>query len=48
MIAEEHPSPTDEYPHLFEIVAEFGSSGYDSNEEFGFGLDLILDRIDQR
>ena len=47
-IAEEHPSPADEYPHLFEIVAEFGTSGYDYNEEFGFGLDLILDGIEQR
>ena len=35
VIAEEHPSPADEYPHLFEIVAEFGTSGYDYNEEFG-------------
>ena len=48
VIAEEHPSPEDEYPHLFEIVAEFGTSGYDYNEEFGFGLDLILDGIEQR
>jgi AcrR family transcriptional regulator len=48
VIAEEHPSPADEYPHLFEIVAEFGTSGYDYNEEFGFGLDLILDGIGRR
>ncbi len=47
-IAEEHPSPADEYPYLFEIVAEFGTSGYDYNEEFGSGLDLILDGIEQR
>ncbi len=46
--AEEHPSPADEYPYLFEIVVEFGKSGYDYNEEFGFGLDLILDGIEQR
>ena len=48
VIAEEHPFPADEYPHLFEIVAEFGKSGYDYNEEFGFGLDLILDGIERR
>ncbi len=47
-IAEEHPSPADEYPYLFEIVAEFGKSGYDYNEEFGSGLDLILDGIERR
>jgi hypothetical protein len=47
-IAGEHPFPADEYPHLFEIVTEFGTSGYDYNEEFGFGLDLILDGIERR
>lgn len=47
-LAEEHPSPADEYPHLFEIVVEFGKSGYDYNEEFGFGLDLILDGIERK
>ena len=47
-IAEEHPFPADEYPFLAEVVTEFGRSGYDYNEEFGFGLDLILDGIEQR
>ena len=47
-LAEEHPSPADEYPYLFEILAEFGTSGYDYNEEFAFGLDLILDGIERR
>ena len=47
-IAEEHPSPVEEYPYLFEIVEEFGGSGYDYNEEFGSGIDLILDGIEQR
>ena len=47
VIAEEHPSPADEYPYLFEIVEEFGKAGYDYNEEFGFGLDLILDAIEE-
>ena len=47
-IAEQHPFPADEYPHLFEIVVEFGKSGYDYSEEFRFGLDLILDGIEQR
>ena len=48
VIAEEHPSPVDEYPYLFEIVAQFGDSGYDYDEEFGSGLELILDGIEQR
>ena len=46
-IAEQHPFPADEYPHLFEIVVEFGKSGYDYSEEFRFGLDLILDGIER-
>ena len=46
-IAEDHPFPADEYPHLFEVVTGFGESGYDYNEEYGFGLDLILDGIER-
>jgi len=46
-IAEDHPFPADEYPHLFEVVTGFGESGYDYNEEYGYGLDLILDGIER-
>lgn len=46
-VAERHPSPADEYPYLIEVVAELGKSGYDSTEEFEFGLDLLLDGIER-
>jgi AcrR family transcriptional regulator len=46
-LEDEHPSPADEYPHLMEVVAELGKSGYDYTEEFEFGLDLILDGIER-
>lgn len=37
-----------EYPYLAEVVVEFATSGgYDYTEEFGFGLDLILDGLDR-
>ena len=37
-----------EYPYLAEVVVEFASSGgYDYTEEFGFGLDLILDGLER-
>jgi hypothetical protein len=44
----EHPSPADEYPYLAEVVIELGKAGYDYNEEFEDGLDLILDGIERR
>jgi AcrR family transcriptional regulator len=38
----------DEYPHLTEFTAEhILQPGYDYGEEFGFGLDLILDGLDR-
>jgi AcrR family transcriptional regulator len=46
-IEAEHPSPADEYPYLIEVVMELGKSGYDSTDEFEFGLDLILDGIER-
>jgi hypothetical protein len=37
-----------EYPYLAEVVVEFATSGgYDYTEEFGFGLDLILDGLER-
>ena len=47
-LSNEHPSPTDEYPYLAEVVTELGKAGYDYNEEFEYGLDLILDTIERR
>jgi AcrR family transcriptional regulator len=36
------------YPYLAEVVVELGKSGYDYDEEFTFGLDLILDAIERK
>jgi hypothetical protein len=37
-----------EYPYLAEVVREFATSGgYDYNEEFEFGLELILDGLER-
>jgi AcrR family transcriptional regulator len=35
------------YPYLAEVVVELGKRGYDYNEEFEFGLELILDGLEQ-
>jgi AcrR family transcriptional regulator len=41
--------PTDQYPHLGEFTAEHVMQpGYDFSDEFDFGLDLILDGLEQR
>ena len=38
--------PTDQYPHLADMAAEyFGSPGFDFTLEFEFGLELILDGL---
>ena len=40
--------PPDEYPHLTELTVEhILQSGYDYGEEFGFGIDLILDGLER-
>jgi AcrR family transcriptional regulator len=36
-----------EYPYLAEVVKELGKKGYDYTEEFGFGLDFILDGLER-
>ncbi len=41
-IGEESP-----YPYLAEIVAEFAKQGYDYTDEFEFGLDFILDGLEE-
>ena len=33
--------------YLAEVVTELGKKGYDYDEEFGFGLDLILDGLER-
>lgn len=43
-----HLLPVDEYPHLVELItARVVGHGYDYADEFEFGLDLILDRLEQ-
>jgi AcrR family transcriptional regulator len=40
--------PADEYPHLTEFTVEhILQPGYDHADEFGFGLDLILDGLEK-
>jgi AcrR family transcriptional regulator len=40
--------PADEYPHLAEMIVEHAlKPGYDYAEEFEFGLDLILDGLEE-
>src|ERR1700761_4868448 len=38
----------DAYPYLAEIAAKLPGSGYDNAVEFAWGLDLILDGLEQR
>jgi AcrR family transcriptional regulator len=40
--------PAEEYPHLAELATEHVlRPGYDYGEEFGFGLDLVLDGLER-
>ncbi|KQR51947.1 AcrR family transcriptional regulator [Leifsonia sp. Leaf336] len=36
------------FPYLVEVVAELAQAGYDYDEEFATGLDLILDGVERR
>ena len=37
-----------DYPHLVEVVGGYvAKAGYDYEAEFRFGLDVILDRLEQ-
>ena len=37
-----------DYPHLVEVVGGYvATAGYDYETEFLFGLDVILDRLEQ-
>jgi AcrR family transcriptional regulator len=43
-----HELPADEYPHLVELTTEhIPQPGYDYEGEFEFGLELILDGLEQ-
>lgn len=35
------------FPHLLEVVSELGRAGYDYDEEFETGLDLLLDGVER-
>jgi hypothetical protein len=51
LVAEEQQSATliDEFPHLAEIVGgHVANVGYNFAESFEYGLDLILDALEQR
>ncbi len=39
--------PADQYPNLVRVSGELLASGFDYGNEFEFGLDLILDGIEQ-
>ena len=41
------PSLPEEYPHLAEVVVELTKRGFDFQEGFEAGLDLILDAIER-
>lgn len=39
--------PPDEFPYLNESAAALVAAGYDPTQEFGFGLDLVLDALER-
>ena len=42
------PFPVNEYPNLMAFIAEHAMKpGYDYGDEFEFGLDMILDGLEQ-
>lgn len=41
--------PAGEYPHLAELIVEHAlAPGYDYADEFGYGLELVLDGLEER
>ncbi len=42
------PELAQRFPYLLEVVAELAQAGYDYDEEFATGLDLILDGVERR
>ncbi|MBW8871409.1 MAG: TetR/AcrR family transcriptional regulator C-terminal domain-containing protein, partial [Leifsonia sp.] len=41
------PEFAQHFPYLLEVVSELGVAGYDYDEEFETGLDLILDGVER-
>ena len=41
------PELAQQFPHLLEVVVELGRAGYDYDEEFATGLDLLLDGVER-
>jgi hypothetical protein len=37
----------EDYPYLVEVLTKLSESGYDTAVEFAWGLDLILDGLEQ-
>jgi len=46
-LEEAPPEAAAAFPYLIEVVAELGTAGYDADEEFVVGLDLLLDAVEQ-
>lgn len=42
------PELAQRFPYLLEVVAQLAEAGYDYDEEFATGLDLVLDGVEQR
>ena len=45
--AQQPQVPLEQFPYLMEVLTELPKSGYDFAAEFEFGLDLILDGLDE-
>ena len=46
--AQAQTTPLEEFPYLREVLTELPKAGYDFKKEFVYGLDLILDALDER
>jgi AcrR family transcriptional regulator len=46
--AQSRVAPLEQFPYLREVVTELPKSGYDFETEFEYGLDLILEGLEQR
>jgi len=42
------PELAERFPYLLEVVAQLAEAGYDYDEEFAIGLDLILEGVERR
>jgi len=46
-LEEAPPEAAAAFPYLIEVVTELGKAGYNADEEFVVGLDLLLDGVEQ-